>query len=113
MKPAPTPLPTRLQRSPTDPRKEDIHPQVLIESLQGLVRERTPEQEAEWLGVAQPDSDELSTLADGRRVIQISATLDEDVSMPAVRAYMVLSVIAGYGETLKCTPSPDDVDTFA
>ena len=32
--------------------------------------------------------------------------------MPAVRAYMVLSVIAGYGETLKCIPTPDDVDTF-
>ena len=45
-------------------------------------------------------------------MIQISATLDEDVSMPAVRAYMVLSVIAGYGETLKCVPSPEAVDTF-
>ena len=32
--------------------------------------------------------------------------------MPAVRAYMVLSVIAGYGETLKCNPTPEDVDTF-
>ena len=83
---------------------EEIQPQVLIESLRGLVRERTPEQEAERLGVAAPDSDELSELADGRRVIQISARLDDDVSMPAVRAYMVLSVIAGYGETLEVHP---------
>jgi len=65
---------------------EEIQPQILIESLRGLVRDRTPEQEAERLGVAAPDSDELSELADGRRVIQISARLDDEVSMPAVRA---------------------------
>ncbi|MBE2315333.1 chemotaxis protein CheA [Solirubrobacter sp. CPCC 204708] len=91
---------------------ENIQPQALIESLRGLVRERTPEQEAERAGLAIPPSDELSALADGRRVIQISARLDEDVSMAAVRAYMVLSVIAGYGETLRCSPTPEDVDTF-
>src|SRR4051812_31337715 len=91
---------------------EAIEPQALIESLQGLVRDRTPEQEAERAGVAVAP-DDLSEMADGRRVIQISARLDDDVSMPAVRAYMVLSVIAGYGETLACIPTPDDVDTFA
>src|SRR3954454_13214275 len=32
--------------------------------------------------------------------------------MAAVRAYMVLSAIAGYGETLRCSPTPDAVDTF-
>ena len=90
---------------------EEIHPHALIESLRGLVRDRTPEQEAERTG-AVPPADELSELADGRRVIQISARLDEDVSMPSVRAYMVLSVIAGYGETLKCHPAPDELDTF-
>ena len=90
---------------------EEIQPKALIESLRGLVRERTPEQEAERTGVA-PPPDDLSEMADGRRVIQISARLDDDVSMPAVRAYMVLSVIAGYGETLNCVPTPDDVDTF-
>ena len=92
--------------------EENIQPQALIESLRGLVRERTPEQEAELVGVDAPPPGELTELADGRRVIQISARLDEDVSMPAVRAYMVLSVIAGYGETLKCVPSPEAVDTF-
>src|SRR6188472_184515 len=92
--------------------QENIQPQALIESLRGLVRDRTPEQEAEITGADTPLPGELTELADGRRVIQISATLDDDVSMPAVRAYMVLSVIAGYGETLKCVPSPDAVDTF-
>src|SRR4051812_38527337 len=90
---------------------EAIQPQALIESLQGLVRERTPDQEAERTGTVGAPAN-LSELADGRRVIQISARLDDDVSMASVRAYMVLSVIAGYGETLACTPTPEDVDTF-
>ena len=82
---------------------EAIEPQVLIESLQGLVRERTPEQQAERIGVAEPP-DNLSEMADGRRVVQISAILNEDVDMPSVRAYMVLAAIAGLGETLACQP---------
>ena len=48
--------------------------------------------------------DNLAELADGRRVVQITAILDDDVSMPAVRAYMVLSAIAELGETLACRP---------
>ncbi len=90
---------------------EAIEPQVLIESLQGLVRERTPEQQAERIGVAEPP-DNLSEMADGRRVVQISVLLNEDVDMPSVRAYMVLAAIAGLGETLACQPAPDDVDGF-
>jgi two-component system, chemotaxis family, sensor kinase CheA len=90
---------------------EEIEPTALIQRLQGLVRERTPEQQAERIGVAvAPDN--LSELADGRRVVQISAILAEDVDMPSVRAYMVLAAIAGLGETLACQPSPDEVDGF-
>src|SRR3954469_22834934 len=91
---------------------EEIQPERLIEMLRGLVRDRTPEQQADREGISLADEAELSELADGRRVIQIHALLDEDVSMAAVRAYMVLSVIAGYGETLRCNPTPDSVDTF-
>ena len=90
---------------------EAIEPEVLIESLQGLVRERTPEQQAERIGVAEPP-DNLSEMADGRRVVQVSAILTEDVDMPSVRAYMVLAAIAGLGETLACQPAPEDVDGF-
>src|SRR4051812_11777124 len=91
---------------------EEIQPARLIEMLRGLVRDRTPDQEAEREGISLVEESELSELADGRRVIQIHAVLDEDVSMAAVRAYMVLSVIAGYGETLRCNPTPEGVDTF-
>src|SRR3954451_8111687 len=89
-----------------------MQPGRLIGMLRGLVRDRTPDQEAEREGISLVEESELSELADGRRVIQIHAVLDEDVSMAAVRAYMVLSVIAGYGETLRCNPTPEGVDTF-
>ena len=51
-------------------------------------------------------------MAQGRRVVQIAATLRDDVDMPSVRAYMVLAAAAKLGETLACVPAPADVDTF-
>src|SRR3954451_5264616 len=89
-----------------------MQPGRLIGMLRGLVRDRTPDQEADREGISLAEESELSELADGRRVIQIHTVLDEDVSMAAVRAYMVLSAIAGYGETLRCNPTPESVDTF-
>ena len=91
--------------------KEEINPEPLIQRLQSLVRERTPIQEAQRAGAA-PPPDNLRELADGRRVVQVTAILNEDVSMPSVRAYMVLASLAEIGETLACRPSPDEVDTF-
>jgi two-component system chemotaxis sensor kinase CheA len=90
---------------------EEIQPQALIERLQSLVRERTPIQEAQRAGAA-PIPDNLAELSDGRRVVQITVILNEDVSMPSVRAYMVLSSIAELGETLACRPSPDELEGF-
>src|ERR1700749_2944023 len=91
--------------------KESLDPTALIQRLQGLVRERTPQQQAQRNGAADAPEN-LAELADGRRVAQVSVILNEDVSMPSVRAYMVLSAIAGLGETLACSPTPDDVDGF-
>jgi two-component system chemotaxis sensor kinase CheA len=91
---------------------EDIQPQALIERLQSLVRERTPIQEAQRAGAA-PIPENLAELSDGRRVVQVTAILNEDVSMPSVRAYMVLSAVAELGETLSCRPSPDELEGFA
>src|SRR4051794_9034644 len=95
---------------------EAIEPAPLIERLKGLIRaDEASEAEAqadddEPRGAEMPDN--LSELAGGRRVVQISATLRSDVQMPAVRAYMLLSAIAGLGETLACIPGTDDVDSF-
>jgi two-component system chemotaxis sensor kinase CheA len=91
--------------------QEAIEPQALIERLQALVRENEPVEGAKRENAAQmPDN--LAELADGRRVLQVTAILDADVSMPSVRAYMVLSSIAELGETLACRPSPEELDTF-
>jgi two-component system, chemotaxis family, sensor kinase CheA len=93
---------------------EAIQPEPLIVRLKGLIRDADEAPEAalsdEPRGAEMPDN--LSELAGGRRVVQISATLRPDVQMPSVRAYMLLSAIAGLGETLACIPTPDDVDAF-
>jgi two-component system chemotaxis sensor kinase CheA len=91
--------------------EEQIEPARLIELLKGLVRERDAVEEPVATS-AEPPVD-LAELADGRRVVQVSATLAEDVQIPSVRAYMVLAALAELGETLACIPSPDDVETFS
>src|SRR3954471_16875112 len=92
--------------------EEQIEPQRLIELLKGLIRERDAEESEAAKETAEAPVD-LAELADGRRVVQISATLAEDVQIPSVRAYMVLSALAELGETLACSPTPDEVETFA
>jgi two-component system chemotaxis sensor kinase CheA len=100
---------------------EAIEPEPLIQRLKGLIRaDEAAENEANEANDDDDDSssaaaapDNLAELAGGRRVVQVSVTLREDVQMAAVRAYMVLSALAGLGETLSCIPAPDDVDSFA
>jgi two-component system chemotaxis sensor kinase CheA len=89
--------------------EEEIEPAPLIERLKGLVRENDP---VEVSTVTEAPAD-LAELADGRRVVQVSVTLAEDVQIPSVRAYMVLSALAELGETIACVPAPDDVETFS
>ena len=92
--------------------EEEIEPAPLVERLRGLVRDRTPEQDQERHGGAEPPAN-LAELAGGARVVHVSATLAEDCQMPSVRAYMVLSTLGELGETVFCSPAPDDVETFA
>jgi two-component system, chemotaxis family, sensor kinase CheA len=91
---------------------EQIQPEPLIERLRSLVRDRDAEPEAPGAAGGADLPDDLGELAGGRRVVQVSVTLDENVTMPSVRAYMVLSTIAELGETLACRPEPDAVDEF-
>ncbi len=91
--------------------EEEIEPKPLITRLKGLIRDRDAA-EPEVKETAEAPLD-LAELADGRRVVQVSATLSDDVQIPSVRAYMVLSALAELGETLACVPSPDDVETFS
>ncbi len=91
---------------------EAIEPGPLVERLRGLVRERTPSQEKQRHGsAAAPEN--LAELAGGARVVHVTAVLADDVQMPAVRAYMVLSALGELGETVACSPAPEDVESFA
>jgi two-component system chemotaxis sensor kinase CheA len=90
---------------------EAIAPAPLIERLKALVREDEGAPAAGAETGLEPPS-ELSEMAQGRRVVQVLATLREDVDMPSVRAYMVLAAVAKLGETLACIPAPADVDAF-
>jgi two-component system chemotaxis sensor kinase CheA len=95
-----------------DAGSEAIEPAPLIERLRELVRddEAAPREIADVAAVEPPF--DLREMAQGRRVVQIGATLRDDVDMPAVRAYMVLAAVAKVGETLACLPAPQDLDTF-
>ena len=100
---------------------EEIEPEPLIKRLKGLIRDADEQAEAAAAAAADEDDeprgaeppDNLAEMADGRRVVQVSVALRDDVQMASVRAYMVLSALAGLGETLACVPTPDDVDTFS
>ncbi len=90
---------------------ELINPAPLIERLKVLIRDDAAE-EAEAAETTFEAPTDLGEMAQGRRVVQVHATFNEDVSMPSVRAYMVLAALASLGETLACIPAPDDVETF-
>src|SRR3954449_239756 len=72
---------------------EAITPEPLIVRLRTLVREdEAPEEgSSEEAAVAIEPPVNLGELAQGRRVVQVVATLAADASIPSVRAYMVLS----------------------
>ena len=90
---------------------EEIAAGPLIERLKALVRDDEGAEDTASSPAFDPPAD-LAEMAQGRRVVQVSASLSEDVQMPSVRAYMVLAALAQLGETLACVPAPDEVDDF-
>ena len=93
---------------------EAITPEPLIVRLRTLVRDdEAPDETSEVAPVAIEPPADLSELAQGRRVVQVVATLAADASIPSVRAYMVLSKLAELGETLACRPDPDALEGFS
>ncbi len=95
---------------------EAITPDPLIVRLRTLVRDdeapADATEEVTSTGVLIEPPADLGELAQGRRVVQVLATLAADASIPSVRAYMILSTLAELGETLACLPAPDDVEGF-
>lgn len=91
---------------------EQIVPEPLIAELQGLVRDRTPEQLADRTGDPADAAAPALELVVDQRVVRIDVQLADDVQMAAVRAYMVISAIAEKGEIVSSAPMPDKVDAF-
>jgi two-component system, chemotaxis family, sensor kinase CheA len=87
---------------------EQIVPEPLIAELRGLVRDRTPDQSADRTG----EPVDVPALERDRRVVRIDVQLADDVQMPSVRAYMVLSALAEKGELVSSAPDMEHVDAF-
>jgi len=94
--------------------QENLDPAPLIEQLQALIRERTPEQAVERAGGFEiPNQAVLDAArAEGARILHVTVKLDEEVMMPAVRAHMVFAALNDHGETLGSIPSPDGIEQF-
>jgi two-component system, chemotaxis family, sensor kinase CheA len=90
---------------------ERIVPEPLIARLRDLVRDRTPDQDANRHGSHEP-IDDLAALAAGERVVHVCAQLAEAAPMPAVRAYMVLSALAEKGRVVTSAPTQEHVEAF-
>jgi two-component system chemotaxis sensor kinase CheA len=94
---------------------ESLDPAPLVELLQGLVRERTPDQQVARLGgEALPETPHEVTAAldAGGAVLRARCLLSDDVLMPTVRAFMVLTAAAELGEIVASAPQEQDVEAF-
>jgi two-component system, chemotaxis family, sensor kinase CheA len=94
---------------------ERMDPEALVERLQGLVRERTPDQAvARRGGEATTGTPEPVTgaMAAGQAVLHARATLEDETLMPAVRAYMVLAAAADLGTVVASAPEAEDIEAF-
>jgi two-component system, chemotaxis family, sensor kinase CheA len=94
---------------------ERMDPAALVDRLQGLVRERTPDQAVArrggeaTIGTPEPVA---GAMAAGQAVLHARATLDHETLMPAVRAYMVLAAAADLGTIVASAPEAEDVEAF-
>ncbi len=86
--------------------EEEIEPTPLIERLQALVRRRREDQPA-------PDRPLVIPAGGHPDGVTVTVTLDEDVAMPSVRAYMVLAAMADHGRVVVSLPAEDTVDDFS
>ena len=94
---------------------ERMDPAALVDRLQGLVRERTPDQAVArrggeaTIGTPEPVA---GAMAAGQAVLHARATLDHETLMPAVRAYMVLAAAADLGTIVASAPEAEDIEAF-
>src|SRR4051794_36880775 len=86
---------------------ERLDPEKLVTRLNGLVRAPAPKEATPVVG-----RDDILAKANGRSVVRVAVQFVEDVQMPAVRAFMVLSALEERGEILGSVPDRDELDAF-
>ncbi len=86
--------------------EDEFEPAPLIERLQALVRRRREDQ---------PPPDPPLFIPPGGHPdgVAVTVTLNEDVAMPSVRAYMVLATLADHGRVVVSQPTEATVDEFS
>jgi two-component system chemotaxis sensor kinase CheA len=89
--------------------EERLDPAPLRAKLAGLVRKRSPEQQAALAGTSDAT---LRERAAGRPLTPVVVHLDDEVAMPAVRAFMILGALADCGELVGSRPDEANVDIF-
>jgi two-component system chemotaxis sensor kinase CheA len=90
---------------------EHLDPTALIARLGELVRAAPAAAPA----IDAPPTEFAAVAAFGGDVplVHVAVTLEDDVMMPSVRAYMALAAVADHGETIWSSPTPDEVDAFS
>ena len=92
--------------------EEELDPAPLIDRLRKLVRadrhEPVQDPHAET-----PETALVGAHAAGKRVLHLTASLDDDVLMPAVRALMLFSALGEHGELIASVPPQDELEQFA
>jgi two-component system, chemotaxis family, sensor kinase CheA len=94
---------------------EQLEPAPLIERLQGLVRDRTADQNvARHGGAADAPLPQavVEAVGTGHAMLHARVTLADDTLMPAVRAYMVIAAAADLGTVVASAPEEDHVEAF-
>jgi two-component system chemotaxis sensor kinase CheA len=94
---------------------ERLEPAPLVERLQGLVRDRTPDQRVARHGgaaAAPLPGAVVDAVAAGQAMLHARVTLGDETLMPAVRAYMVIAAAADLGTVVASAPEEDDVEAF-
>jgi two-component system, chemotaxis family, sensor kinase CheA len=94
---------------------ERLDPAPLVERLQGLVRDRTPDQRVARHGgaaAAPLPGAVVDAVAAGQAMLHARVTLGDETLMPAVRAYMVIAAAADLGTVVASAPEEDDVEAF-
>jgi two-component system chemotaxis sensor kinase CheA len=80
---------------------EDIRPEALIEKLQGLTRD----------GATAAEEPKAEAITEDRRGTHLVIGFADDVTMPSVRAYMVIAALGDHGEVAS-KPAQDDLEGF-